>query len=153
MDGDNPRARLLRLIRPVIEELGLELVQLEYGSGRGAHLRVYIDKPGGVTIADCETVSRALSDLLDAHDPIPRSYVLEVSSPGVERPLGGAGDFQRFLGEAVKVYTREPVAGRKSFAGKLSAAAEDHIEVVLEEGKRFAIPLKSITKAHLWYRP
>lgn len=153
MSKDSLKAELYRLLEPVVKEEGLELVRLDFNVGRKAHLAVYIDKPGGVTISDCETVSRALSDQLDAYDPIPQSYILEVSSPGVERPLTGAGDFQRFQGEAVKVYTAEPVDGKKYFQGKLSAAGEEYIEIILENEERIEIPLDQIKKAHLWFQP
>jgi len=88
---------------------------LDYHAGRKGHLCLYIDKPGGVTISDCEALSRDLSDLLDAYDPIPQSYILEVSSPGVERPLTRESDFQRFQGEMVKVYTPGAGCRKKKF--------------------------------------
>lgn len=146
-------AKLHNLVEPVIEEHGLELVRLDFSAGRRAHLGVYIDKPDGVTITDCETISRALSDILDAYDPIPQSYILEVSSPGVDRPLAGKSDFQRSRGKMLKVYTREPVAGRMSFQGKLDDTGEKDIEMTLEKGERIRIPLDKISKAHLWFQP
>lgn len=153
MSRDKMKEKLHRLVEPVIEEHGLELVRLDYNAGRKGHLCLYIDKPGGVTIADCETVSRDLSDLLDAYDPIPNSYILEVSSPGVERPLTRESDFQRFRGEMVKAYTLEPVAGKKNFGGKLTASGEGFIELLPDSGEPVRIPLDKINKAHLWFQP
>ncbi len=153
MSRDKLKVKLRRLVEPLIEEHGLELVHLDYHAGRKGHLCLYIDKPGGVTISDCEALSRDLSDLLDAYDPIPQSYILEVSSPGVERPLTRESDFQRFQGEMVKVYTLEPVAGRKSFEGKLTTSGEGFIELLPEKGEPVRIPLDKINKAHLWFRP
>ncbi len=147
------KERLIGLVRPLAEEQGLELVRLEYSAGKKGHLAVYIDKPGGVTISDCESMSRSLSGLLDAYDPIPRSYVLEVSSPGVERPLDGEGDFKRYQGEMVKIYTSEPVAGRKYFGGELISAGEESVELLTEKEETIRIPLDKIKKAHLWFRP
>jgi ribosome maturation factor RimP len=153
MSPEELKAKLHHLVEPVIEEHGLELVRLDFSSGRKAHLGIFIDKADGVTIADCETVSRALSDLLDAYDPIPQSYILEVSSPGVERPLSGKSDFQRYRGKMAKVYTREPVSGKKSFQGKIGPTGESDVEMTLAKGERIRIPLDKISKAHLWFRP
>ena len=105
MSREELKAKLVRLVQPIIEEHGMELVRLDYNAGRKGHLCIYIDKPNGVTIADCEAVSRDISGLLDAYDPIPQSYILEVSSPGVERSLTRERDFRRFEGKMVKIYT------------------------------------------------
>ena len=153
MSRDKLKAKLHRLLEPVVNQEGLELVWLDYNAGRKGHLAVYIDKPGGVTITDCERASRVLSDELDAYDPIPQSYVLEVSSPGLERPLTDAADFQRFQGEAVKIYTTDPVGGKKFFQGKLSAAGEEHIVIIPESNEAVEIPMEYIKKAHLWFQP
>ncbi|NMD42575.1 MAG: ribosome maturation factor RimP [Firmicutes bacterium] len=153
MSRDRLKQKLHGLIEPVIEEHGLELARLDFSTGRKAHLGIFIDKPGGVTIKDCEMVSRAVSDLLDAYDPIPQSYILEVSSPGVERQLSGAGDFKRFQGEMVKIYTAEKVAGRQSFQGKLTGFAGDLVKLTPEGGEEISIPLELINKAQLWFRP
>lgn len=153
MFRDKLKQKLHSLIEPVVREHGLELVQLDYSSGGKAHLGIFIDKPGGVTIADCETISRSVSDVLDAYDPIPQSYLLEVSSPGLERPLTGERDFQRFQGEMVKLYTAEPVAGRRSFQGRLDGCEEGLVGLTLEHDEEIRIPLALITKAHLWFQP
>jgi len=151
MGSEELRAKVIGLVEPHLEKLGLELVNLDYRSGRRAHLCLYIDKPGGVTLDDCETVSRLISDLLDAYDPIPRSYTLEVSSPGVERPLTKEKDFDRFQGEAVKIYTSELFGGRKKFNGILEGVRDSCVAIKLEEGERVEIPLDKINKAHLCY--
>lgn len=153
MSGEQLKTRLAKLLQPIVEGEGLELVRLDYSTGRRGHLSVYIDKPGGVTIADCERVSRSLSGMLDAYDPIDGSYILEVSSPGVERPLSRESDFENFQGEMVKIYTREPVAGKKYFGGKLLKATADSVEILLEKGEPLKIPLGIIKKAHLWFKP
>ncbi len=147
------KAQVLDLVEPYLEQQGVELVHLEYRSGRRAHLCFYIDKPGGVTLDDCEAVSRAISDLLDAYDPIPQSYILEVSSPGVERPLTRKKDFERFRGEPVKVQTDEPIDGRRKFSGILEGMLDSCVAVRLEEGNLVKIPLDKINKAHLRYNP
>lgn len=151
MGFEEIRSKVVCIVEPHLEKQGLELVHLEYRSGRRAHLCFYIDKPGGVTLVDCESASRSISDLLDTHDPIPQSYVLEVSSPGVERPLTKEQDFERFRGEVVKVYTDEPLDGRKKFNGTLEGVKNSCVAVQLEEGGRIEIPLEIINKAHLWY--
>lgn len=155
MSSDELKEKLTHLVQKIVDEQGLELVQLDYNAGRKGHLCIYIDKPGGVTIADCEKVSRDLSGLLDAYDLIAQSYILEVSSPGVERPLNRPQDFERFQGEMVKIYTREPVAGKKSWGGKLLGSGAGFIEMLPEneEAGALRIPLEQIKKAHLWFRP
>jgi ribosome maturation factor RimP len=139
------------LVEPILEARGLELVHLEFRAGGKGHLCIYIDKPGGVTLADCEAASRDVSDLLDAYDPVPHSYVLEVSSPGVERPLHKESDFRRFQGETVKIQTVEPVDGRKKFNGTLHEVRNGAVVMLLENGEHVEIPFSRITKAHLWF--
>lgn len=150
---DELKVKLLELVQPLVEDRGLELVRLDYSAGRKGHLCVYIDKPGGVSLDDCETISRDISGLLDAYDPIPHSYILEVSSPGVERALSTEKDFVRFQGEMVKLYTHEPVEGKKHFGGELIGAGEGFVELLPENGETLRIPLEQIKKAHLWFRP
>ena len=120
------------LLAPIMEEHGFELVDVEYvKEGSSWYLRAYIDKPGGITIDDCETVSRQLSDLLDAEDYIPDAYVLEVSSPGLGRPLKKEKDFARSLGKEVDVRTFRPVADEKEFSGVLTAYDRDTVTIAL----------------------
>jgi ribosome maturation factor RimP len=136
-------------LAPLVEGLGYELWELEYSPGRGnGCLRLYIDAPAGITLDDCERVSRAVSEVLDAEDPIPGQYTLEVSSPGLERPLRTAQHFARFVGETVSVETVQAIEGRRRFKGALTAAGADTVEVEVD-GKRWTLPLGGIRKAHL----
>jgi ribosome maturation factor RimP len=113
---------VLELAKPVAESAGCEVWDVEYVKEAGAwYLRVYLDKEGGVSISDCETVSRALDPLLDEADPIPSSYTFEVSSAGAERQLKRPGDFARFMGRQVEVRHYQPVEGAKSHVGILKA--------------------------------
>lgn len=110
------------LARPIVLENGLELWDVEYVSEGGQwYLRIYIDKEDGVSIDDCEKVSRALDPILDEKDPIPTSYIFEVSSAGLERTLKQPAHFQRFLGENVEVKLYKPLDGSKLYAGNLAA--------------------------------
>ena len=121
------------LAAPIAEQNGCTLWDVEYVREAGQwFLRVYIDKPEGISINDCEAVSRPLSDALDEADPIEGSYVLEVSSAGAERPLKRPSDFERFLGSPVLVKTYKPKDGRKEFAGVL--AGYDNGAVLLDMG-------------------
>jgi len=143
------RDTLMARLAPLVEGLGYELWELEYSPGRGhGLLRLYIDAGAGITVDDCERVSRALSEVLDAEDPIPGQYTLEVSSPGLERPLRTARQFERFVGEAVYVETVQAIEGRRRFKGALATAGAESIEVDVD-GKRWTLPLNGIRKAHL----
>ncbi len=123
------------LVLPLLEKHNFELVDVEYvKEGSNWFLRIYIDKEGGITIDDCEVISRALSDLLDVHDFIPDSYILEVSSPGLGRQLKKERDFQRSLGEEVEVKLYRAVNKQKEFSGLLHAFDEKTITIELEDG-------------------
>jgi len=137
------------LVEPLVREKGLELVDVEYKK-EGAHwyLRLYIDKDGGVDMDDCSEVSHAVSEMLDQKNPIPQAYMLEVSSPGLERPLLKEEDFIRFRGRLVTVHTTSLFQGYKEFSGNLIGLIND--EIVLEyEDKRMAIPRTLAKKTHL----
>lgn len=111
---------VLELAKPIAAEAGCEVWDIEYVREAGAwYLRVYLDKAGGVSINDCEAVSRALDPILDEKDPIPTSYIFEVSSAGAERELRRPSDFERFMGETVEVRHYQPIQGAKSHVGKL----------------------------------
>jgi ribosome maturation factor RimP len=143
------RDALVRLLQPVVEGLGYALWEVEYIPGRGSPLlRVYIDSPAGITVDDCERVSRAVSELLDLEDPLPGRYTLEVSSPGFERPLRTAAQFAPYVGEQVFVELAQSLEGRRRFKGPLVAAGAATIEVEVD-GRRYALPLDGIRKAHL----
>ena len=122
------------LLSPIVESNGFELVDVEYVKEAGNwYLRGYIDKPGGIAINDCEVISRALSDKLDEEDFIEDSYILEVSSPGLGRPLKKEKDFQRNLGEEVEVRTFRAIDGQKEFTGVLKAYDKESVTIELEE--------------------
>ena len=126
-----------QLIAPILQENGFELVDMEYvKEGSSWYLRAYIDKEGGITIDDCELVSRAFSELLDQEDFIEDSYILEVSSPGLLRPLKKDRDFQRKLGQRIEIKTFAAVDGKKEFEGVLKSFEKDSITVETEEGEK-----------------
>jgi len=135
-------------IARVVESEGMELVHVEFKSGKKSALRLLIDKPSGINHQDCKVISDQVSVLLDVEDPIPGHYVLEVSSPGLDRPLFSEADFRRFIGRRAKIRTREEVAGRRSFKGRIAAAAGGVISV-MELDRTFEIPIAGIEKANL----
>lgn len=147
--------RVRTLALPVSASLGLELVEVEYKrSGREAVLRLFIDREGGVTLDDCADLSRELSTLLDVEDLIPCEYNLEISSPGLDRPLKSEDDYRRFCGRLIKVRTYEPFqddAGnrRKTFLGRLDGLVDGCVVLSLTEGQTASIPLERIAKARL----
>lgn len=123
-----------KLLEPILEANHFELVDVEYVKEGGSwYLRAYIDKPGGITVDDCEIVNRALGDLLDEHDFIEESYILEVSSPGLGRPLKKERDFARSLGEEVEIRTYRMVNKQKEFRGILKAYDKDTATIETEE--------------------
>ena len=142
-------AELAALLEPTVERLGYELVDIEVRvGGKSGVVRLFIDKPVGVGLEDCEKVSRAVSAVLDVEDPVPGHYDLEVSSPGLDRKLTKVEHFQRFMGETVKVQMRFPVEGRRRFRGKLLSLDEDHIEVEVD-GRSHSLALATIDTARL----
>jgi ribosome maturation factor RimP len=143
------KVELAKLIEPTIEQLGYELSDLELKlGGRDGLVRVFIDKPDGVDLADCEIVSRQLSAILDVEDPLPGHYTLEVSSPGLDRKLTKPEHFQRFLGQSVRVKLRFPAAGRRNFRGALRSADEEKIEVEVD-GESHSLQIATIESARL----
>lgn len=148
------------IAEPVCHANGYELVDVEYTRAQvGWVVRVYIDRSSdapqtsGISFADCERLSRELSTVLDVEDPVPHAYSLEVSSPGLDRPLRTAAHFQRFTGETAKVALAEPLAGRKNFKGVVKGVeppGPDATLVVLEvDGTEFRLPIQSIASARL----
>jgi ribosome maturation factor RimP len=144
MTGDE----LAKLLEPAVERLGYELIDLEVRTGGNGLVRLYIDKPDGIDLEDCEKVSLAVSALLDIEDPVPGNYNLEVSSPGLDRKLTKVEHFQRFTGETVKVQMRFPIEGRRRFRGTLVASDDENI-VVEVDGESHSLPLKTIDTARL----
>ena len=132
---DDYERRTEALVLPLVQEHAFELVDVEYVKEGGTwYLRAYIDKPDGITINDCEVISRALSDALDEEDFIEDSYVLEVSSPGLGRPLKKDKDFQRSIGEAVELKLYKPVDGSKDYTGILLSFDKDTVTIEKEDG-------------------
>ena len=146
-DAVNEKVKEVAL--PVLEELGLELVEVQYRREQsGWVLRLIIDKQEGVTLDDCTAVSREISQLLDIEDFIDQAYNLEVSSPGLDRPLKCMADFQRFIGRKAKIKTIEPIAGQHVFIGKIRQTGGETI--ILEVGrKEVEIPFLQVSKARL----
>mgnify|MGYP000353508933 CR=1 FL=1 len=124
------------LTLPIVEKYSFELVDVEFvKEGRNWYLRVYIDKPGGITIDDCQKVNEELGDELDRVDPIPHSYILEVSSPGIDRPLKKQRDFERAIGENIQVKLFRPVDNKKTYEGKLIDFKDDKLIIKLDDDK------------------
>jgi ribosome maturation factor RimP len=143
------RERLTGLIEPRVSQLGYELIELEYAAARGhGVLRLFIDGPAGVTLEDCARVSRELSALLDAEDPIPGAYTLEVSSPGFDRLLRTRAHFGRFVGERIFVELKEPRAGRRRYTGRLLTVDEAGIALEVDRD-HVAVAFNEIGKARL----
>jgi ribosome maturation factor RimP len=141
-------ADLLNLLEPEIEAMGYELVALDVRTGGKGLLRLYIDGPDGVNLEDCERVSHQVSGLLDVEDPIPGEYTLEVSSPGLDRPLRKAAHFQRFEGHEARVRLKLPRDGRKRFKGVIKDAGQDGFVLESDEGS-VRIDLDEIDLARL----
>jgi ribosome maturation factor RimP len=129
---------------------GVEVVDVEWKVGKQRFLRVFIDKPEGVSHRDCQAVSEQLGVLLDVEDLVPGSqhYVLEVSSPGLDRKLTKASEFERFAGRLARISTNEPVENSKFFEGRLAGLSEGHVKIEVQ-GRMIALPLASIRKANL----
>ena len=149
----------IETIRKKVEEIaervasseGLELVLVEYKQQGGRWvLTVYIDKEEGVGLSDCQNISKQLSTIFDVEDVIPHRYTLEVSSPGLNRPLVKEKDYIRFCGRKVKIETVNPIEGRKRFVGSLIGCQDGIISLALEKGEQpLTIPLKEVAKARL----
>lgn len=143
------RERLIALIEPLIGRLGYELVDLEHSAGRGSGVvRLYIDRPEGVGIEDCERVSREVSALLDVEDPIPTAYTLEVSSPGFDRALRTRAHFERFVGSRVFVELSAPRDGRRRYTGTLQAVDDTGVWLLVD-GQRVAVSFAEVGQARL----
>lgn len=137
------------LLEPLVAQAGMELVMVEYlGAPSGMVLRITIDKTGGVTLDDCADISRTVSDVLDVNDIIAESYNLEVSSPGINRPLVRKEDFNKYAGEKVLIKADPGVEGRKRFKGILKGLENGNV-VVIVDSSEFQIPLEHISRARL----
>ncbi len=136
------------LLQPVITAMGYELVGVELLGGRRALLRVYIDQPDGVSVDDCERVSHQVSGVLDVEDAVKGAYTLEVSSPGLDRPLFNASHFERFAGEQVRLKLYGPLAGRRNWRGELRGMRAGEVVLATEQGE-VTVPLAQIETARL----
>ncbi len=138
------------LLLPILDELNFEFVDVEYlKEGGENYLRVYIDKEGGVTVEDCAEVSRRMDERLDAEDFIEESYIFEVSSPGLDRPLRKERDFARSVGKEVEVKTYRAVDGKKEFRGVLAAYTEETVTIRTDEEKEQLLARKDIARIRL----
>ena len=143
-------AKVEALVLPIVEANHFELVDVEYVKEAGTwYLRVYIDKEGGIFINDCELVSRALSEILDKDDPIEDAYILEVSSPGLGRPLKKEKDFKRSMGEQVDIKLYRAIDRQKDFTGTLSAYDEETVTIQYEDGSESTFNRKDIALIRL----
>ena len=141
--------RVRTVAEPIVSQEGMELVDLEYRrEPRGWVLRLFVDKEGGVTLDDCARISRELGRNLDVEDFIDNPYALEVSSPGLDRPLKNPQDFMRYRDRLIKVKTFDPIENRRNFKGKLLGLSEDQIELELD-GRVTHIPMSKVAKANL----
>lgn len=148
----NVADRVEQLIEGVVEAEGFELVHVAFQpKGAASILRIYIDKPGGVNLSDCQRVSRQVGVVLDVEDLIPHQYVLEVSSPGLERPIFKESEYQRFKGKEVRVTLLEKLEGRRNFTGFIRDFANRTLRLE-SQGREYEIPVDRIKKANLVYR-
>lgn len=148
-------ARVATIVEPVIEQLGYRLVRVRVSAAEGRTVQIMAERPdGSMTVEDCETISRALSPVLDMADPIDRAYRLEISSPGIDRPLVRKSDFDRYAGHLVKIETEIPIDGRKRFRGLLvgtegEAARIRGDETEAGEPTEFLLPIDEMSEAKL----
>lgn len=142
-------ARLIRLLQPLVEDLGYEFVGLEQRSNpKIPALVIYIDRPGGIAVEDCERVSREVAAVLDVEDPIPGHYDLEVSSPGLDRPLFTLEQFERFSGQVAQVSLFAPIAGRRKFKGEILGTRNGLVRLD-QDGAEVELDMGNIAKARL----
>lgn len=141
--------RLISLMEPLVESLGYELVLLEFSpQGRSAVLRMYLDGPNGVTLGDCESVSREVAALLDVEDPVKTPFHLEVSSPGMDRPLTKPAHFERFNGRKAKVELAVPLNGQRRFVGTIIGTSGEGVRLAVEKNE-VELAYSSISRARL----
>lgn len=152
MDAKKVAGRAFEIVSPVVEELGYSLVDCKYANEGGRWiLRLYVEKTdGSISVGDCGLISRAVDDVLDVEGAIPGRYFLEVSSPGLDRPLKKLTDFERYSGQKVKLKTKGPLNGRSNFKGILTKV--DGQEILMSvDGVEYRIPIDAISKANIDY--
>jgi ribosome maturation factor RimP len=146
------REEVGKIIGRVAAREGLELVHWEsVGPRNNFVLRIYIDKPGGVSHGDCETVSNQVGTLLDVADLIANRYILEVSSPGIERGLFKRGDYERFAGSRIKLRSSQPIDGQRNFRGRLIGLVGDSVSLDADGRGLIEIPYENVVKANIEY--
>jgi ribosome maturation factor RimP len=144
-------ADIARLVEPVLQAMGYELVRVHYGSGSGRPtLQIMAERLDrrSMAVEDCAEISRSLSALLDVEDPLEEAYVLEVSSPGIDRPLIRPADYQRFAGFEARLELSQPVEGRRRFRGRIGELVDGQLRIIEEAGE-YRLPLEQINKAKL----
>jgi ribosome maturation factor RimP len=149
MSGTPIENMIEKLVGEIIQQTQLELIDVEYVKERDWYLRVFLDKPGGLEVDDCQSVSDQLGKRLDELDPLKESYILEISSPGLDRPLKKEKDFTRHIGDKVEIHTFAPFNGQKSFVGKLLGLEKDDIQVDID-GTVHAIPRNKTSLVRLY---
>ena len=143
--------RLLEILRPVAEKLGMEIVRLRVSGGRRPHLQVMAERAGGAPtdVEDCARLSRAINPVLDDADPIPEAYLLEVSTPGIDRPLTRPGDFARWIGHAARIELARPIDGRRRFTGTIVSESEDGVHIELDDETELVAGVHEMSRASL----
>lgn len=149
--GENTAAKVASLVEPILQEMGFELIDVEFLHSQGRWiLRLTVDREGGITVDDCARVSRELGDLLDVKDLIRQRYFFEVSSPGLDRPLKREKDLLRALGKKIKVRMKTPIQGRRNYFGLLTDFSDGTLYMEMEQGEA-ALPWAQVQKANLVY--
>ena len=149
MSASGIQAELLNLLRPGVEALGFELWGLEYNAGgKRPMLRIYIESDNGISVDDCAAVSRQVSGIMDVEDPIKSEYTLEVSSPGVDRPLFDLSQYQRYVGHKIKLKLRYPFEGQRNYTGVLAGIEEEDIVLQVDEHE-LILPVETVDKARI----
>jgi ribosome maturation factor RimP len=142
--------RVTEIAQRVAASEGMELVEVEWlGAGKNRLLRLFIDKPGGVSLDDCENISHQVGTILDVEDVIAAHYTLEVSSPGLDRKLLKPADYQRFLGRKARIKLRRAIEGRSNFVGRLAEFDQGQVGLDVEGGRRVRFPLEEVAAARL----
>ena len=148
MKNDALVTQIYEMVKPIADELNYEIYHVEYVKENGEYyLRIYIEKEGGITLSDCEALSRRVSDLMDEKDPIPEAYFLEVSSPGLNRTLFTEAHYKRFVGREVMVKLTKAIEGKKSIKGILKEVNEENI--IVEADTLISIPKDKIKSANI----
>jgi len=149
-EGAGLAEQIEAMIGPALHDMGYDLVRVLVMGGSNAILQIMAERSDGraMSVDDCADISRGVSAILDVEDPVPGRYTLEVSSPGIDRPLVKEADFRRFAGHEAKVETREPIAGRRRFKGRLEAVDDGVVRMTTEEGQ-VGLPIRNIHRAKL----